>query len=58
MSHKSLFKRVGRYFWLYCVPVSIVLSCLLPLQGVVRQAMIGALLVWFQMSLMMGMFST
>ena len=57
MSCKSRLKQIGRYIWLYGIPISVLISgALLPLQPFVRQAMIGILLIWFQVSLVSGMF--
>jgi hypothetical protein len=59
MSPKHLFKSISRFTWVLVVPASILVSsALLPLQPFVRQAMIGILLIWFQVSLMLGLFRT
>jgi hypothetical protein len=56
MSHEPLLKWIFRHAWTFAVPAAILLSsALLPLQPIVRQAMIGILLIWFQITLMFGM---
>ena len=57
MPRKPRSFRIGRYVWVIAVPVSILASsAILPLQPFVRQAMIGILLIWFQITLMLGLF--
>jgi hypothetical protein len=57
MSRKPLIKVIGHYAWVLAVPISIFASsAFLPLRPFVRQAMIGILLIWFQITLMLGLF--
>jgi len=59
MSRKTRLKHISRYVWAFAVPASILASsAFLQLQPFVRQAMIGILLIWFQISLMLGLFPT
>ena len=58
MSRKPQLKHIRHVVWLYGIPTLVLISsAFLPLQPFVRQAMIGILLIWFQISLMFGKFS-
>jgi len=58
MSRRPQLKQIKHYVWLYGIPTLVLISsAFLPLQPFVRQAMIGILLIWFQVSLMLGKFS-
>ena len=57
MSHKPRLQRIGRYALTFAIPISILVSsAIFPLQPFVRQALIGILFIWFQISLMLGLF--
>jgi hypothetical protein len=55
MLRKLRFRRIWRFALVYSIPVSILVSSVFfPLQPFVVQAMIGILLIWFNVSLMFG----
>jgi len=58
MSRRPRLKQISRYIWLFSIPALILISsAFLPLKPFVRQAMIGILFIWFQVSLMSRKFS-
>ena len=55
MKKKILTSKTARWLIVWLPVIMICLTALLPVKGIVRQAFIGVVLVWFQVSVMSGL---
>ena len=55
MKKKILTSKTARWLIVWLPVIMICLTALLPVKGIVRQAFIGVVLVWFQISVMSGL---
>ncbi len=54
MSRKKLFTLFINHYFVWSVPLGVILASAFPLQTVIRQGLIGVLLIWFTITVMLS----